>query len=219
MFYSHLTCFAFLKHLRLRISLSKDFTARLRMNGLQLNAPMRMPIGPFSAASSSSCCNVQLHFRCTGPMAYEDAFAQVFGQIWQLFNAFVVFCLCGLRLMNIFCHIVNTIKCHISVRQVLKTKLPIESTWLADTADEVQDSKRSASEKLAALLLTNRCLTNGDVFFLFHLPKVACFPECCRCFLFLPPKKYCRSTFKFEGFYGPLYKFGTCFRPSNHWDF
>eukprot|EP00434_Breviolum_minutum_P031356 symbB.v1.2.027727.t1/scaffold2866.1/size70932/3 len=104
----------------LRISLSKDFTARLRMNGLQLNAPMRMPIGPFSAASSSSCCNVQLHFRCTGPMAYEDAFAEV-----------------------------------------LKTKLPIESTWLADTADEVQDSKRSASEKLAALLLTNRDLSLG----------------------------------------------------------
>ena len=178
------------------------------MNGLQLNAPMRMPIGPFSAASSSSCCNVQLHFRCTGPMAYEDAFAEVFGQIWQLFKAFVIFCLCGLRLMNIFGHIVNTIKCHISVRQVLKTKLPIESTWLADTADEVQDSKRSASEKLAALLLTNRCLTqkrvNGDVLFFFcsTSQKLLVFQNAadvsCSC------HQRSRSTFKFEGFYGPL---------------
>ena len=158
------------------------------MNGLQLNAPMRMPIGPFSAASSSGCCHVQLHFRCTGPMAYEDAFAEVSGQIWQLFNVEIypkAYDFWGFKLMNVFCHIVNTIvRCYITVRQVLKTKLPIENTWLADT-DEAQDSKCSASEKLAALLLTNRCLTekrvngvNGDVF-CSTSPKVGCYPGCC----------------------------------------
>eukprot|EP00435_Cladocopium_sp_Y103_P021842 s764_g5.t1 len=60
----------------LRISLPRDFTARLRVHALQLNAPMRVPIGP-SAASTSSSLSIQMHFRCTGPLSYEEAFSEV----------------------------------------------------------------------------------------------------------------------------------------------
>eukprot|EP00438_Fugacium_kawagutii_P002184 Skav228818 [mRNA] locus=scaffold359:391483:427252:+ [translate_table: standard] len=62
----------------LRVSLPRDFTARLRVHALQLNAPMRMPIGPAALCHSAPCSSgVQLHFRCSGPMTYEDAASEV----------------------------------------------------------------------------------------------------------------------------------------------
>jgi hypothetical protein len=66
--------FHFMCHLRLRISLPREFTIRLRVHALQLNAPMRVPIGPSATTSSSS--SIQLHFRCTAPLSYEEAFSE-----------------------------------------------------------------------------------------------------------------------------------------------